>query len=171
MENLHDWVKTLCTELITRVEHDKLTNNRIPTLLTVSLKFREKDASGSSKALPFLELDTEKMVENIMQNAINLILKKKPFESISTLHICSSKFKSLSETIKNTASVNSFFTKLGKSEIESNTNESTANDVSELINDDPEIIEPSTSHLPQPVKRGFFYRKILELSNKKSKIY
>ncbi|RWS29092.1 DNA polymerase eta-like protein, partial [Leptotrombidium deliense] len=169
------WVSKLVDELVERLNKDRIANQRVAKLVNISMRFASKDSV--TRSLPLRCYDANVINEDLMRNIVSRILNnvnganENLKEPVVLLSLSSSKFVDSLQDDRNTK-LESFYKKVEKPInstnspcISSNTScppvcTSSAPDVEVLT-------EECAFPIKFPQKRGFFYRKTLELMGMK----
>ncbi|XP_074604574.1 DNA polymerase eta-like isoform X2 [Brevipalpus obovatus] len=125
-EQVIHWYKELCGELVERIEEDQEMNQRIPTLMTIHMKFNS--LPDTHKSLPLHHINCDKIVHSIARYILPKYLKDdgKLKDPAIMLSIAASKFIPFDKCAKN-SKLERFFHKVDQSSLSITTN-STTND-------------------------------------------
>lgn len=96
-------------ELLERLELDREMNNRKPTLLIVGIAMKEM----TSKSLPFTSFDKQKLIDIIMEKALDRLFVKEPNlkDPIRMLSVSATKFVDIDSS---SSTLDTFFSKVGR---------------------------------------------------------
>ncbi|RWS12315.1 DNA polymerase eta-like protein [Dinothrombium tinctorium] len=168
------WMQQLSEEVIERLKKDLDANRRMAKLITVGMRF----ANGEmiSRSLPLQNYDTQSVVDDIVKHIIVRVMSSST-EPIIMLSLSASKFADAIYEDK-CSKIDKFFIKnknlkvsemIGKAETNKTTREteeiSSANNSISFHSSNSNTSKPNLEE-----RRGFFYRKTLELAAKRAKI-
>jgi len=195
LEQATFWILQLSEELVERLATDEEANGRRAKLLTVSIKFHDKDVF--SKSLPLYDITAEKISEDVKRHVFSkyTLSNGSLVHPIVMLSLMAAKFTK-SYLLHNVSKLDTYFAKAEKPQdqrdnetsittpTESVTKTSETDTCVQAATDTssagPQIItlveessgEKSTdiAKCQKTAKRGFFYRKTIELLKDRDKV-
>lgn len=166
MEEVRYWITQFASEIIERLTQEKNTNGRMATNVTITVRHAKKQSF--SRTIPLKEYNVQTVTQDLEKELIPRLTKdgQHLLQPIISLSLISGKFtdNQTKRAVHQTPRIDSFFS-TGDPIASSSTSEPLVpQDLGEEDDSQDSCIEVvPTSPVSPPQRRGFFYRKTLEL--------